>query len=357
MPKPSSNALEIAVGKLVGSGDDQSQRAELCRGTAPGVDVQERRRGEQDGRPIPLDELADDSRFLGFDMADQPHSAARSQPKQQIAERVEERQDVEDAVVRVDVENLADGLDLGIDVEVGENRPLGVALAAAAEDHRNGIIDRDPPGRSHDLLEQPDRCQAGQHQGCSPIRAAESVVRISSIQIASTPSGSSRLAFSTKFRLVTSVRSPAWAAAELIAALPAVKLRLTTTRPESDAARFTRTPPTLGRQHDSHGILPLPAGSQGAGQGDHSRQRLDARELAADQIGNRESERMPPRLADELLVQRPAILLAVVPGTLIQLRDRLADLRGRGRRGERSYRTRRSREAVFAPATSASAWG
>jgi len=42
---------------------------------------------------------------------------------------------------------------------------------------------------------------------------------------------------------------------------------------------------------------------------------------------------MPPRLADEFMVQRPAIFLAMFPGALIELRDRLADLGGRGRGG------------------------
>ena len=100
------------LGQLVGAGDDQPQRAELRRGTAPGVNVKERRRGEQDRGLVLLDERADGSGLLRFDMADQPHAAARSQPEQQVAERVEQRQDVEDPVGRVDVEDLADGLDV-----------------------------------------------------------------------------------------------------------------------------------------------------------------------------------------------------------------------------------------------------
>ena len=72
----------------------------------------------------------------------------------------------------IDVEDLADRHDVGVDVEVGQDHPLGVSLAAAAEDQSHGIAHRDRPRRPRGLLEQPDRRQASQGQGKGPVDPA-----------------------------------------------------------------------------------------------------------------------------------------------------------------------------------------
>ena len=75
-------------------------------------------------------------------MTDHPHARVGGEPEHRVAERVEERQDPDQAVVGQDAIDLGDRLDVGIDVEMREDHALGIARAAAAEDDRRRVVER-----------------------------------------------------------------------------------------------------------------------------------------------------------------------------------------------------------------------
>ena len=80
MPKVSSKAGETRLGQLLGAGEHQPQRAELRRGAAPQVELEERRRGQQDRRRGSA--RTSSPTVAGVErvgMADQPH--ARGWPR------------------------------------------------------------------------------------------------------------------------------------------------------------------------------------------------------------------------------------------------------------------------------------
>ena len=196
---------------------------------------------------------------------------------------MEQRQDVEHPVVGLDAEDLGDRLDVGVDVEVREDHALGLARAAAAEDDGRGVVDRDPPRGPG----EPARA-AGPGPGRRAPERDSSVARADRrgrrprARSTSTPSGSSSLAFSRKARLVTTVRSPAWAAAELHRGPAGGEVQVDrrpgpTAPPPGSPAHAA----TLAGSRMPDVRLALPARPERAGQRDGAGQRLDARDARA----------------------------------------------------------------------------
>ena len=174
MPKVSSKFRETVSGSFSAPAITSRKRAELRGRTAAGVQLKKGRSAEQNGGPVALDEPAHRAGLERIGMADQAHPAARCQPEKQVTERVEKRQDVEQPVGGQDVEDLGDGLDVGVDVEMGQDHALGVSLAAAAENHGHVVVDRDRPSCSRESLDQANRGQPGESRARAHDPACES---------------------------------------------------------------------------------------------------------------------------------------------------------------------------------------
>ena len=193
--------------------------------------------------------------------------------------------------------------------------PLGSPVLPLLKMTVDGVVDRSAGRGAGEPLEQPDRGEPGQRERDQPIAPCRIVAPTSSSQISSSPSGSSSLAFSRKARLVTTVRSPACAAADSIAGpaggevevdrgparrapppgSPARRATLVGSRmPTADpgppsaaaSARASATAPASALMHETRGRLA---------------------------VGEGQPERVPAGPADELVVQRPAVRLAVGP--------------------------------------------
>ena len=105
-------------------------------------------------------------------MADRPHPRVGREPEHRVAERVKQRQDADQAIVRQDAIDLADRLDVGIDVEVRQDDALGLARAAAAEDDGGGVVDRRPARGAGQAFQQTNRCEDRQREGTPAVSAS-----------------------------------------------------------------------------------------------------------------------------------------------------------------------------------------
>ncbi len=167
---------------------------------------------------------------------------------------------------------------------------------------------------------------------------------MSSTKIISRPEGGSSFAFSRNARLVTTVRRPACAAADSIPARPAVKFKFTTVLPASVAARFTRDPPTLDGRRIPTTDWPSQRGRRAQGDRQGTGKGLEVGDARCPGVGEGQPPRMSARPANELVVQRSSLLLAVRPGFLAQLADGLPELEETGVRRHR--RTERDRDRI-----------
>ena len=256
-------------------------------------------------------------------MEDGPHAVVAREPEGRIAERVEERQDAEQPVGRPDAEDLRDRLDVGVDVEVREDHPLRLARAPAAEDDRRRVVHRGPASPPPRAAPGAGSARARPSPTARSRSARPIPAPMSSSQMGSTPPGSSSLAFSRKVRLVTTVRSPACRAADSIPALPDVKLRLTAARPAIAAARFTRAAATLdGSRMPTFGWSPQ-CGRRARASATAPASAPIPETRGRCEVGEGQPGGVPACPTDEPVMQRPAIGLAVGPGLLVEVVDRL----------------------------------
>ena len=124
-----------AVREFFRAGHHDAEAAEIARGAAAQVELQEGGRGEQEGNGVFAHERADGTGVERVGM--EHHTGAEHGGQRKCAgepERMEERQDAQDAVVAVERKDLRELLDVGADVAVRKHDALGLARAAAGKD-------------------------------------------------------------------------------------------------------------------------------------------------------------------------------------------------------------------------------
>ena len=151
------------LGELLRAGHDQPQRAELRRRAASQIELEEGRRRQQDrrrGSAATSSPIVAASSGLGWKTIPIPvliasHEMTYSRTSGTAA-------GCRAAGRPAGRGRPADRLDVAVDVEVGEDHPLRLARAAAAEDDRRGVVDRHRPSGAGEPLEPagPARSQA-----------------------------------------------------------------------------------------------------------------------------------------------------------------------------------------------------
>ncbi len=130
-----------AVRQFFRAGHHEPQAAEIVRRTAAQVELQERRRGQQERDLMPAHERADGFRVERICVIHHARAQHGGQAQRAgEAERMEKRQDAQHAIARRQAEHLLHLLDVGTDVVMREHHALGFARAAAGEDHGGEIV-------------------------------------------------------------------------------------------------------------------------------------------------------------------------------------------------------------------------
>ena len=122
--------------------------------TATNIHLQECRGGEQERDAILVHQGSDDFRIERTDVinhSNPEHGGYDERPGK--AERVEERQDAEDAVASAEGKRLSQLIGIGDDVVMSEHHALWVTRAAAGENDRGEIIERSFLSATERLLE------------------------------------------------------------------------------------------------------------------------------------------------------------------------------------------------------------
>ena len=117
------------------------------------------------------------------------------------------------------------------------------------------------------LLEQPDRCQAGQRQGGRPVAFGRSPGRTSSIQITSTPVGQLERGLLDEGPAGDHGPQPGLSRGRAHRRLARGEVQVDHDASGNGRGQVHQGPCHARRQQDPHGILPLPAGAEARGPG------------------------------------------------------------------------------------------
>ena len=143
--RPDAEILLECVGETLRqffcAGDDQLQTAKILRRHTAHVELQKRRRGQQDGDGIFSDEGA---HRPGIERVGMIHHARADggghAQRDREAEGMEKRQDAEHAIMVREIQDVTELLKIRENVVMREHHALGFAGAAAGKNHRCQVV-------------------------------------------------------------------------------------------------------------------------------------------------------------------------------------------------------------------------
>ena len=141
MPNCSSKAVRQPVRQFFRRRHDHAQAAEISRRTAAQIKLQERRRGQEKCHVVFADERPDAFGIERIRVID--HADAKDGGQTQRAgetKRMEERQDAEKTIAATQPKHLLQLLDVRANVVMAQHHPLGIARAAAGENHCGKVV-------------------------------------------------------------------------------------------------------------------------------------------------------------------------------------------------------------------------
>src|SRR5690348_13920603 len=131
-----------ALGQFFRADEDELQAAEILGLAAANIGLEESGRGEEKSDFVFADQLADGGHVERAVMIDNADAEDGGEPERdREAERVEKRQDAEEAIGWIEHERLAHLVDVGGDVEMRKHHAFGIAGAATGENHGGQIVE------------------------------------------------------------------------------------------------------------------------------------------------------------------------------------------------------------------------
>ena len=104
------------------------------------VQLKKGRCGDEERDAVVAHEFADGGDVEWGGVKDHPCVIEHDEPKDEIAERMEERKDPQHSLILVEMKGLAGSLLIGVDVEVRKHHAFRFSRAAAAEDDGGQVV-------------------------------------------------------------------------------------------------------------------------------------------------------------------------------------------------------------------------